>query len=69
MNPTGSFKDRVAAVAVSAARLFGLDTVGCASTGNLANATAAAAAAAGLHAFVFIPADLERFHASLTAQR
>ncbi len=59
MNPTGSFKDRVAAVAISAARLFGLDTVGCASTGNLANATAAAAAAAGLDAFVFIPADLE----------
>lgn len=59
-HPTLSFKDRVAAVAVSKAVEFGLDTVGCASTGNLANATAAAAAAAGLRSVVLVPEDLER---------
>jgi threonine synthase len=58
--PTLSFKDRVVAVALSKAREFGLTTVGCASTGNLANSVAANAAAAGLDAFIFIPADLER---------
>ena len=58
-NPTLSFKDRVVAVAVARAVDFGFDTLACASTGNLAGATAAAAAAAGLRAFVFVPADLE----------
>jgi threonine synthase len=58
-NPTLSFKDRVVAVAVARAVEFGFDTIACASTGNLAGATAAAAAAAGLRAFVFIPSDLE----------
>ncbi|HEV3505088.1 MAG TPA: threonine synthase, partial [Actinomycetes bacterium] len=58
-NPTNSFKDRVVAVAVARARAFGLSTVGCASTGNLAGATAAAAAAQGLECVVVIPADLE----------
>jgi threonine synthase len=58
--PTLSFKDRVVAVALSKAREFGLTTVGCASTGNLANSVAANAAAAGLESVVFIPADLER---------
>jgi len=58
-NPTLSFKDRVVAVAVARAVQFGFDTVACASTGNLAGATAAAAAAAGLRAFVFVPSDLE----------
>jgi threonine synthase len=58
--PTLSFKDRVVAVALSKAREFGLTTVGCASTGNLANSVAANAAAAGLDAFIFVPADLER---------
>jgi threonine synthase len=58
-NPTLSFKDRVVAVAVARAREFGFDTIACASTGNLAGATAAAAAAAGLRAFVFVPSDLE----------
>jgi threonine synthase len=57
--PTLSFKDRVVAVALSKAREFGLTTVGCASTGNLANSVAAQAAAAGLDARIFIPADLE----------
>ena len=58
--PTLSFKDRVVAVALSKARELGFQTVGCASTGNLANSVAANAAAAGLEAYVFIPADLER---------
>src|SRR5437588_2626176 len=58
--PTLSFKDRVVAVALSKAREFGFTTVGCASTGNLANSVAANAAAAGLEAYVFIPADLEQ---------
>ncbi len=57
--PTLSFKDRVVAVALSKAREFGLATVGCASTGNLANSVAAQAASAGLDARIFIPADLE----------
>src|SRR5207249_6214539 len=51
--------DRVVAVAAARAVEFGADTLACASTGNLAGATAAAAAAAGLRAFVFVPADLE----------
>ena len=59
-HPTLSFKDRVAAVALSKAREFGFDTVGCSSTGNLANAVAAQAAAAGFRAFIFVPTDLER---------
>src|SRR5437870_5293224 len=58
--PTLSFKDRVVAVALSKAKEFGFTTVGCASTGNLANSVAANAAAAGLEAYIFIPADLER---------
>jgi threonine synthase len=58
--PTLSFKDRVVAVALSKAREFGYTTVGCASTGNLANSVAANAAAAGLASYIFVPADLER---------
>src|ERR1700720_4126686 len=57
--PSLSFKDRVVATALVAARRFGFDTVGCSSTGNLANAVAAQAAQQGLDACVFIPADLE----------
>jgi threonine synthase len=57
--PTLSFKDRVVSVALSRACELGFDTVACASTGNLANSVAANAAAAGLKAYVFIPADLE----------
>lgn len=57
--PTLSFKDRVVAVALSKAREFGFDTVGCSSTGNLANAVAAQAARGGFKAFIFVPADLE----------
>src|SRR5439155_5879638 len=57
--PSLSFKDRVVATAINAAHGFGLDTIGCASTGNLANAVAAHAARAGLVAWIFIPEDLE----------
>jgi len=57
--PTLSFKDRVVAVALAAARRFQFQTVGCSSTGNLANAVAAQSAQQGLDACVFIPADLE----------
>src|ERR1700730_9034866 len=58
--PTLSFKDRVVSVALSRAKELGIDTVACASTGNLANAVAAHAASAGLRSFVLIPADLEQ---------
>jgi threonine synthase len=57
--PSLSFKDRVVATALAAARRFGFETVGCSSTGNLANAVAAQAAQQGFDACVFIPADLE----------
>jgi threonine synthase len=57
--PTLSFKDRVVSVALTRARELGFTTVSCASTGNLANSTAAIAAHAGLDCCVFIPADLE----------
>ncbi|HWF36268.1 MAG TPA: threonine synthase [Solirubrobacteraceae bacterium] len=58
-NPTHSFKDRVVAVALARARELGYETLACASTGNLANAVAAHAAAAGLESYVFIPSNLE----------
>jgi threonine synthase len=58
--PTLSFKDRVVAVALSKAKEFGFTTVGCASTGNLANSVAANAAAARLESYIFVPSDLER---------
>lgn len=58
-HPSLSFKDRVVAAAINAAAAFGIETIGCASTGNLANAVAAHAARAGLEAWIFIPHDLE----------
>jgi len=58
--PTLSFKDRVVSVALSKAVEFGFETVACASTGNLAGAVSANAAAAGLKSYVFIPHDLEQ---------
>ncbi len=58
-NPSLSFKDRVVAVAAARAVEFGFHTLACASTGNLAGAVAAAAAAWGLRSVVFVPADLE----------
>ena len=57
--PTLSFKDRVVAVALANAQAFGFDTVGCSSTGNLANAVAAGAARLGLKTFILVPSDLE----------
>jgi threonine synthase len=58
-NPTHSFKDRVVSVALAKARELGFEIVACPSTGNLANAVAAHAAANGLQSYVFIPSDLE----------
>ncbi len=58
-NPTHSFKDRVVAVASRKAQELGYDTLACSSTGNLAGAVAARAAAEGLEAAVFVPSDLE----------
>lgn len=59
VNPTGSFKDRVVSVALTAARQLGFKVAACPSTGNLANSVAAHAAHAGMESYVFIPADLE----------
>ena len=59
VNPTFSFKDRPAGVAISKAKEFGLTSVGCASTGNLASATAAHAAKGGFACHVFAPSDIE----------
>ncbi len=58
--PTYSYKERVVSVAISKAVEFGFDTVGCASTGNLANSVAAHAAQAGIKCYVMIPHDLEQ---------
>jgi threonine synthase len=58
-NPTHSFKDRVVAVALAAATEMGFKVLACPSTGNLANAVAAAAARAGIRSVVLVPADLE----------
>jgi threonine synthase len=67
VNPTNSFKDRVASVALSKALEFGFKTAACASTGNLANSVAAHAARAGLRSYVFIPSNLERAKIVTTA--
>ncbi len=64
MNPTFSFKDRPAGIAVSKAKEFGLSAVGCASTGNLASATAAHAAKGDFPCYIFAPSDIE--HAKIT---
>ncbi|MFN2593359.1 MAG: threonine synthase [Actinomycetota bacterium] len=66
-NPTHSFKDRVVSVALSMARYFGFEVAACPSTGNLANAVAAHAAAAGMQSVVFIPSDLEAGKVAATA--
>ena len=60
VNPSNSFKDRVVSVAITMARAFGFEAISCASTGNLANATAAHAAKVGMPCYVFVPEDLER---------
>src|SRR5919206_909430 len=66
-NPTHSFKDRVVAVALAAARELGFSVLCCPSTGNLANAVAAAAARAGWDSVVLIPASLEQAKILTTA--
>jgi threonine synthase len=66
-NPTHSFKDRVVAVAASAARTLGFEVLACASTGNLAGAVAAAAAKGGMRSVVLIPADLEPAKVTMAA--
>ncbi len=66
-NPTHSFKDRVVAIALSAARELGSKVFACPSTGNLANAVAAAGARAGIRTVVFIPHDLEPAKVQMTA--
>ncbi len=57
--PTLSFKDRVVSVALANAQAFGFTTVGCSSTGNLANSVAAQAARLGIRACILVPSDLE----------
>jgi threonine synthase len=59
-NPTHSFKDRVVAVALAASLEMGFKVLACPSTGNLANAVAAAAARAGIRSVVLVPSDLEQ---------
>jgi threonine synthase len=66
-NPTHSFKDRVVAVALAAARELGFSVLACPSTGNLANAVAAAAARAGWRSVVLIPSSLEQAKIQMTA--
>ncbi|MGZ4594017.1 MAG: threonine synthase [Actinomycetes bacterium] len=66
-NPTHSFKDRVVACALAAARELGFTVLACPSTGNLANAVAAAAARAGIRSVVLVPADLEQQKITATA--
>src|SRR5919205_1184556 len=66
-NPTHSFKDRVVAVALAAARELGFTVLACPSTGNLPNATAAAAARTGWDSVVLVPASLERAKILMTA--
>ncbi len=60
LNPTFSFKDRVVSVAITKAKEFGINTVACASTGNLAASVAAHAAKANMKAYVFVPAGIEQ---------
>src|SRR4051794_38559360 len=57
-NPTRSYKDRIASVAVAAAAEHGFSTVCCSSTGNLGDAVSAAAASTGLEAIVLAPAGV-----------
>ena len=59
-NPTGSFKARGLSAAVTMARAFGATTLALPSAGNAGGALAAYAAAAGLAARVFVPADCPR---------
>jgi len=66
-NPTGSFKDRVVAVAMAKAHDLKFSTIACASTGNLAHSVAAHAAKAGVASFVFVPETIEEAKITATA--
>ncbi len=57
VNPTGAFKARGLALAVSMAKELGVKKVAIPSAGNAAGAMAAYAARAGLEAYVFMPRD------------
>lgn len=67
INPTLSFKDRPASVGISKCFELGIKTVGCASTGNLAAATAAHAAKAGIPCYIFVPSTIETSKITQTA--
>lgn len=67
LQPTGSFKDRVVSVALTAGRRMGIKVAACASTGNLGNSVAAHAAWAGMTSVVFVPADVEPAKLTATA--
>ncbi len=57
-NPTGSFKARGMAAAVSMAKQLGVEKLAAPSAGNAASALAAYAARAGLEAHIFMPKDV-----------
>src|ERR671937_751168 len=67
VNPSNSFKDRVVSVAITMARAFGFEAIGCATPGTLPHATAAHAAKVGMPAYVFVPEDIERAKILATA--
>ncbi|MHC4081504.1 MAG: threonine synthase [Planctomycetota bacterium] len=70
--PTGSFKSRGMAVAVSMARRFGVKRAAVPSAGNAGGALAAYAARAGMECYVFMPADtpaVNRYEATLHGAR
>lgn len=58
-HPTLSYKDRVVSVALTRALELGYSTIGCASTGNLANSVAAHSARLGMRCLVFVPDSVE----------
>lgn len=57
LNPSGSFKDRASAVAITRARDIGATVLACASTGNAGSSTACMCAAVGMPAVIFVPQD------------
>lgn len=65
LNPTGSFKARGMAVAVSRAKELGQTRLATPSAGNAAGALSAYAARAGLEAYVFMPVDAPRLNQAL----
>jgi len=57
-NPTGSFKARGLALAVTMAKQYGITKLAAPSAGNAGGALAAYAAAAGIEAHIFMPKDV-----------